>query len=53
MHGFPLFQGKNYFQAKYCFKLHMTFTFASAEMIGKTIASSILTKIRDLEQWMC
>lgn len=50
MHGFPLFQGKNYFQAKYCLKLHMTFTSASPEMIGKTIASNILTKIRDLEQ---
>lgn len=50
MHGFPLFQGKNYFQAKYCLKLHMTFTSASPEMIGKSIASNILTKIRDLEQ---
>lgn len=48
MHGFPLFQGKNYFQAKYCLKLHMTFTFASPEVIGKTIASNVFTKMRDL-----
>lgn len=49
MHGFPLFQGKDYFQAKYCLKLHMTFTFASPEMIGKTIASNVFTKMRDLQ----
>lgn len=49
MHGFPLFQGKNYFQAKYCLKLHKTLTFASSEMTGKTVASNIFTKMRDLQ----
>lgn len=49
MLGIPLFQGKNYFQARYCLKLHMTFPLASPEIIGKTMASNVFSKMRELQ----
>lgn len=38
------------FQAKFCLRLHLMFTFASLEMTGKSIASNVFTMIRDLQQ---